>query len=135
MNRAQKLVVGFFTVVIIAITLLSVAYYQVKSTGEIITEIPADQIIFYYGETCPHCKIVEEFMKNNSIETKINITQKEVYKNQVNANELIKVGDFCKLTKDYIGAVPLLYSDGKCYVGDKDIINFLTKKLNISVSA
>ncbi len=134
MNKAQKIVTGFLIISVLVIAVLYGFYYHAKSANNIFNSL-SNQTILYYGSTCPHCKIVEEFIKNSSIETKINITQKEVYNNTINAGELVKVEKACKIEKDYIGAVPLLYSDKKCYLGDKDIISLLAKQLNLSVSA
>jgi len=135
MNKAQKIVMGFFTIALIVIAVLAVFYFRANPTGSTIIDLEANSSVLYYGETCPHCKIVEEFMKNNSIENQMEIIQKEAFSNKTNAEELLKVGEICKLPKEYIGAVPLLYADGKCYIGDKDIISFFQEKLNISASA
>ena len=135
MNKAQKIVTGFFAAAIIIIAVLSFFYFRANFTGGTIISPEANASVLYYGETCPHCKIVEEFMSNNSVESKMDIIQKEVFSNKTNAEELLKVGEACKLQKDYMGAVPLLYSGGKCYVGDKDIISFFQEKLNITASA
>ena len=123
-NKAQKIVVGFF--VISALVIVGLYFLSLSSDNNL-----PEGITLYYSFTCPHCKIVEDFMKNNSIESKINITQKEVSLNQANAKELIAAGKVCKIQSDYIGAVPLLYNEGICYLGDVDIINFLKNEVGI----
>lgn len=87
-------------------------------------------IILYFLETCPHCVIVEEFIQTNKIEEKITITKKDVAE-AANAKELIAKEKFCKLPDNEIGSVPLLWDDetSKCFLGDKDIINFLQGKI------
>lgn len=125
MNKAQKVVVGFIIVAILVIAVL----FIVKLNQSAI-EISGNNIL-YYSFTCPHCKIVEQFIADNNITSKINITQKEVSLNNENANELVAAGKLCKIQNDYIGAVPLLYSGGKCYLGDVDIIDFLKAETGV----
>lgn len=93
---------------------------------------PGNPIILFYGNTCPHCKDVEEWMEKNKIEEKIKIVKKEVYDNQENSQELAKVAEGCGLPTYSIG-VPFLYtSEGKCLVGTPDIISYLSDKAGLS---
>lgn len=88
--------------------------------------------IFFYGNTCPHCKNVEEWMEKNNIESKIKIIKKEVYDNQKNSQELVKTAEKCGIATDSIG-VPFLYTDeGKCLIGTPDVINYLKNKAGLS---
>jgi glutaredoxin len=89
----------------------------------------ASQIILFYGDGCPHCAIVEEYIKENSIGDKISFAQKEVYYNQNNAKELEAKAKICGLPTDSIG-VPFLWNGEKCLIGDQDIINFFKQKTN-----
>jgi len=94
-------------------------------------QINQNQIILFYGDGCPHCAIVEEYIKENKIEDNISFTQKEVYYDKGNADELAEKAKICGIPTDYIG-VPLLW-DGetsKCFVGDQDIIYFFNQKIN-----
>jgi hypothetical protein len=87
--------------------------------------INQSQLIFYYGNTCPHCAKVESFFKDSNMAAKILFQQKEVYKNRNNAAELQTRATACGLPTDQIG-VPFLWdgTNTKCLVGDQDIINF-----------
>ena len=87
------------------------------------------QIILFYGDGCPHCAIVEEYIKENNINDKISFAQKEVYYNQSNAKELETKAKICGLATDSIG-VPFLWDGEKCLIGDQDIINFIKQKTN-----
>lgn len=89
--------------------------------------------IFYYGNTCPHCKDVEEWFKANKIEEKIKFSQKEVYDDRQNAAELTKVAASCGMDTNNIG-VPFLYADNKCLVGSPDIIKYFSDKLGININ-
>jgi len=88
-----------------------------------------NQIILYYGDGCPHCAIVEEYIKENKIQDKISFTQKEVYYNQGNAKELEEKAKICGLPTNSIG-VPFLWDGEDCLIGDQDIINFFKQKIN-----
>lgn len=90
------------------------------------------KIILFYGAGCPHCAVVEEYIKQNKIDEKITFARKEVRQNKDNANELVEKAKVCGLPTDSIG-VPFLW-DGtngdKCYVGDKDVIDYFKQKTN-----
>ena len=89
----------------------------------------ANQIILFYGDGCPHCAIVEEYINKNNVQNKISFTQKEVYYNQSNAKELETKAKICGLPTNSIG-VPFLWNGDKCLIGDQDIINFFKQKTN-----
>lgn len=132
MNKAQKVVTGFLIVSILIIAMLFfIAITQKKNYYPCDNVNLSAQTILYYGVTCPHCKIVEQWISENNATEKINITQIEVFQNQTNGEELLSLGTACKLPPDYMGAVPLLYTHGRAYIGDKDIINFLKKQLGV----
>ena len=82
----------------------------------------SNQALFFYGNTCPHCKVVEEYMKDNQIEKIIPLRKFEVYKNPINAQILQDKAKQCGINDQEVG-VPLLWKDGKCYVGEEKIIN------------
>lgn len=124
------------TTVLILVIILIFGYILVTSAGKkgekkslhyLIP--PKDKIVFYYGNTCPHCKEVEEWMKKEKIEEKIKIEKKEVYQNQANAQELTLVAQSCGLDPNTIG-VPFLYTDGKCYIGTPEVERVLKEKIN-----
>jgi len=86
-------------------------------------------IVFYFGETCPHCKIVEEFIEKNDVESKVKFSKKEVYNNKDNADEAVAKAALCGIDKKNLG-VPFLWDGEKCYIGDEQIINFFKEKIN-----
>ena len=87
-----------------------------------------NQIIFFYGDGCPHCAIVEEYLKENKVAEKVAFSQKEVYYNRNNANELEEKAKICGMPTDSIG-VPFLWNGEKCLVGDVDIVEFFKQKI------
>jgi len=81
------------------------------------------RFIIYYGDTCPHCKVVEEYIQKNNTQAKLGIQLKEVFKNQDNSADLVARAKSCGKNTDEIG-VPFLFDlqTSKCVVGDKPII-------------
>ena len=128
MKKAQKIVIGFFVLTLIVIATLYIIYLTKLSHKDIALEVKDNTL--FYSLTCPHCKNVEAFIDENNITKKINITQLEVSQNKTNANQLIAIGEKCKIDSSLIGAIPLFYSNGFCYVGDTDIILMLNKTMS-----
>jgi len=88
------------------------------------------EIILFYGNGCPHCAKVEEFIQEYKVKDKIPLVEKEIYYNSLNNADFKEKAKSCNLPPAGIG-VPLLWHDSnKCLVGDVDIINFFKQKLN-----
>jgi glutaredoxin len=86
--------------------------------------------IFYWGDGCPHCHTVQEWIKENNVEEKIEIISKEVYNNRANSAELTVRAESCGMDTQRIG-VPFLYTiDGQCLVGSPNIIDYLAAKID-----
>lgn len=94
------------------------------------TPLPAG-IILFYGQGCPHCADVEKFIAQNNIDSKLKITRLEVWYNKANAGLLSQVAQKCGITSGSVG-VPFLYDgNGKCYIGEVDVPNFLKTQAGI----
>lgn len=79
---------------------------------------------YFWGDGCPHCANVSDFLSNWSGLDKISLTKLEVWKNRDNAETLQKRASSCGIADDKVG-VPFLYTpDGKCIVGDQPIISY-----------
>jgi glutaredoxin len=87
------------------------------------------QIILFYGDGCPHCAIVEDFIGENNVKEKLSFEEKEVYYNQKNADDLVEKAKACGIPINSIG-VPFLWDGSRCFVGDQDIIDFFNQKIN-----
>ena len=89
-------------------------------------------LIFYWGDGCPHCENVEKWMAENNIDQKLKITKKEVYQDAENRKELIdSVNKYCpELNQNGVG-VPIGFDpvNNKCIQGDTTIIDFLSQKI------
>lgn len=88
-------------------------------------------IILFYGEGCPHCKNVDDFIAQNGIKDKVKFENLEVWYNKDNQAIIGQVAQKCGVDSKQVG-VPFLY-DGisKCYVGDVDVINFFKNEAEI----
>lgn len=128
MDKKILATVGIFSLIILIFGYI-VFGSQNKKNNEI--KIPSkNEIVYYYGATCPHCKEVEEWIEKNKIKEKIKIEEKEVWENKDNALQLKKVAENCQLNSETIG-VPFLYAEGKCFMGTPEVIKFLKNKLKI----
>lgn len=87
-------------------------------------------IILFYGDGCPHCKIVDDFISQNKIEDKVKFTRLEVFNNKDNAEILLQKASICKIDQNNIG-VPFLWDGKNCLVGDEDVISFFKKEADI----
>lgn len=85
-------------------------------------------IVLYYGDGCPHCALVETFVKEKNVEEKVKFERKEVYNNKRNAREMASFAKKCGLPTDSIG-IPFLWTGTQCLTGDKDIIAFFQRQL------
>jgi glutaredoxin-related protein len=87
------------------------------------------QIIFYYGEECPHCHNVLKYISDNQIDQKLKIESKEVYHNTQNQQELSDLSKICPDIADSKGniGVPVAFivKENKCLTGDTPIIDKL----------
>jgi len=90
---------------------------------------PTTGVILFYGDTCPHCIQVEEYIKNNNVEQKVQFEKKEVYNNQTNAATMATYYQKCGLDTAAGMGVPFLWDGQKCYSGETEIINFFASKM------
>lgn len=93
--------------------------------------VPAG-IILFYGEGCPHCKVVDDFVSQNKIEDKVKFIKLEVWHNADNQEILSQVAtQKCGITSTKIGVPFLFDGNNKCYIGDVDVISFLKNAAGI----
>lgn len=116
------------TVILIILVIFSIIILKTPTKDIVLAD---NEIILFYGDGCPHCKVVEEFLEKNNLNEKIKFESKEVYHNPKNANELKLIAKKCGLNDDSI-RIPLLWdgSNSKCYVGDNPIIDYFKTKIN-----
>ncbi len=116
--------------IIIAFVILYGVYWLLNQK-EFFNSVPkkTDEVILYWGEECPHCKNVEEYLKSHQqIEKKIKIERKEIHDNKTNAADLQDKAMVCRYNSSKGIPIPFLYFKGECIVGDQPIIDYLNKK-------
>jgi glutaredoxin len=90
-------------------------------------------LVFYWGNGCPHCENVEKWLKENNSDQKIKVNYKEVYYNKNNQTELYNTAkQYCpEIIQDGNIGVPTGFdpANKKCIQGDTPIIEFLSAKL------
>jgi len=67
--------------------------------------------------------MVENYIRDNNIDSILEIKRKEVYRSQANAIELQSRAKECNIESDL--GVPFIYYQGKCYMGKDECIEFL----------
>ena len=91
-------------------------------------------LIFYFGDGCPHCENVEAWLSENNSENKVKVNSKEVYYDQQNQTDLYNiVKQYCPELIDNGGiGVPTAFDpvNQKCIQGDTPIIEFLSSKMS-----
>ncbi len=124
--------------VLIGIALIGGVYYlrlrnlERSQSGSVTEKTQSNQsVILYVGATCPHCKEVKEWLKQNpKVEERSGLVIKEVYYNRRNARELGQRARECQIETKRGVAVPFLYDRGQCLIGDKPIIDYLNEHYN-----
>ncbi len=86
------------------------------------------EIIFYYGDGCPHCArmetVLKESLNTTFAEHQINVVEKEVYKNAANRQEMFNY--YVKFGKDPAeGGVPTTVIDSRSLIiGEVNKVRF-----------
>jgi glutaredoxin len=124
----NKQIIGLILIAILLIT--GTYFWKIKTSPKTTTGNSTSEIVLYFGDTCPHCKILEEFLQANKVAEKVSFTEKEVYKNPTNAKELTDRAIKCGIKTDSIG-VPFLWDGEKCYMGGDDVTAFFKQKASI----
>lgn len=93
-------------------------------SGRFLNKDSATSMIFFYGDTCPHCKDVEEYIVKNNVKAKLNFKELEVYNNRGNAALLTAKAKDCKLDTTNGVGVPFFFDGQNCYMGSLEIENF-----------
>lgn len=83
------------------------------------------QYEYFWGDGCPHCAKVAEFMDGWEQPESVEINKLETWYDSGNAKIMQARASSCGLPNNQVG-VPLLYTyDGQCIVGDTPIIDYL----------
>jgi len=129
----------FSTIVFIAIFIFSIFVLSEENTNKIENNETSQQnqeamqqsmnnVVLFYSDDCPHCKIIEEYIEENNVQEKVSFTRKEVYYNNLNLKELQMRAEDCGLSGDSIG-IPFLWDGKNCLMGEQEIIKFFEQKM------
>jgi len=126
----------FFAFILILVSLFGLLFLifsfnkpkqgQLKATNTLNKEA----IIYFYGNTCPHCQELSKWLDENKVNDKVKYVKKEVYQNQSNAQELQQAAAECGLDTSSIG-VPFVYAKGKCYIGSDQAKEFFQNQMSL----
>lgn len=83
--------------------------------------------ILFYGDTCPHCQIVAQYIEENNIKAKLSFQELEVYNNKKNAALLADKAKQCNVDTSQGIGVPFFFDGQNCLIGDQPIIDYLKK--------
>jgi len=120
--RNKKLLLLIISGAVLAVILFAFGASRLNKSQPEETEI-----ILYYGDICPHCAEVEEYIIENNVKEKVNLQEKEVYHNKENLNELIKKAEICQIPAGSL-TVPFLWDGKTCHADPAEIINFFNQK-------
>jgi len=121
---------------IIAILLIIVAvgtyFFANSKKADVLGSVDTEaDLILFWGEGCPHCEKVKDYIKANNLDSKIKIASKEVYLNQENQKLLTDTVQKCPEIDSSRGiGVPLAFDvkNNVCLYGDTSIIEWLQAK-------
>ncbi len=95
--------------------------------------VPDASTIYFYGEECPHCKRINEFLQSNDIASKFTFTKKEVWHSRTNSAQMKEKAEACGLDASKVG-VPFIYTEGnKCFFGEPDVKKFFAEKAGVAL--
>jgi hypothetical protein len=126
-------------VIIIIVVVFAGVLFWVLQSGFSLKNIPAsvkptpmpEGVVLFYGDGCPHCKNVEDYLSANNIEQKVKITRLEVWHSQSNAKLLLNTAVACKLDLSQGVPVPFVWDGKNCITGDEDAIKFFKNTAGI----
>lgn len=104
--------------------------FIVWGSADVSMDPSADDIVYYFGDTCPHCIEVKKVIGEKRLHDSVVFSEKEVWKNAKNSSEMMRKAKECDVPKEKVG-VPFLWSKGKCFIGAPDVLGELEAQANI----
>jgi glutaredoxin len=87
------------------------------------------KMIYFYGDTCPHCHDVLDYIAAEGIRDKLSFRELETYNNRNNAQLLVAKAKLCKMSTAQGVPVPFFFDGENCYIGSDKIIEVLNKQI------
>jgi glutaredoxin len=100
-----------------------------EAVAQVDSDIEKKDIVFYFSDNCPGCVNITKYLKENDVKNKIGFEEKNINKNEADAEQMAEDAMYCNVEEDSFG-VPFLWAEGKCYTGEKNIINFFDTSLS-----
>lgn len=116
-----------FGIIIVLITILILgggAFLISKNGSQPIPTLEPGTYEYFWGDGCPHCKIVADFFESWDSKNKISITKYNVWNDKAGANLLAERAKICEIKPSEMGVPFLVTPEGKCFSGDIEIINY-----------
>ncbi|HNY04685.1 MAG TPA: hypothetical protein PKI92_02940 [Candidatus Woesebacteria bacterium] len=126
----MKKLIPFFLIMVAAATYFYVNSQKTDVLGSKVDDASA-QLILFWGEGCPHCEKVKNYIKDNKLDSKVKIASKEVYYNKDNQLQLEETVKKCPEIDSSQGVgVPLAFDtqNSVCLYGDTPIIKWLESR-------
>jgi len=110
-------------IIILTAGLFFISKSSNSSNNQPLTQSP-DTMLYFWSETCPHCKNVADFLSTWPNTNKLKLDKREVSKNQANGLLLTQKAAACGLPSDSVGVPLLVTLDNKCLTGDTPVIDY-----------
>lgn len=121
----MKALIGVGLLVLVAGGILFWGLSEDTSSGFDVTKTT-----YFYGEECPHCQRVSEFLTSNNVADKVVFEKREVWHDSKNARQMNDAVKLCQLSVQDVG-VPMVFDNGKCIVGEPEVMSFFKEKAGI----
>lgn len=119
------IIAGAFVIVLVVVLFI----YQSKNTSSESPSGTPNTTTLFFSESCPHCRNVEVFIAENKIAEKVTFDKKDAW-DAKNSDTFLAVITACNIPKDQAG-IPLVWDNGKCYMGEPDVVSFFKQKAGI----
>ena len=111
------------TIILTILAIIGGVFFFSKKEEPKVLSLPSSYE-YFWGDGCPHCAVVEEFLNSWEGKDKVAIDKKETWSNRENANLLNERVKYCNIRPSEVG-VPFLFTpEGKCITGDTPIIDY-----------
>ncbi len=116
--------------ILIIILVVIIFFGGLVLLGRLTNKANVPTMILFYGDTCSHCKNVDDYIKANNVHQKLKFRELEVFNNQNNAALLAQTAKQCGFDMTSGVGVPFFFDGAKCLQGDVVIIDFFKAQLS-----
>ncbi len=137
MDKVAIIIIG--VIVVVAVILVGVYLKNPNSPGISVspTPLPEGNVLFF-GDGCPHCKNVDDFVAQNNIEEKVPFTRLEIPYGgktspelEANAALVVQLAEKCSLDTSNGISIPFLWDGQNCTIGDAPVVDFFKTQAEI----